>query len=96
MKRKAKRRSSDTRVSEQQLSSGFGTEMPPVAAHVKIYFSQKGMTDTEAEEFFAEYHKRRWMTALGTPLRNWKVLASNWIFESIQERKLWRRQSLFF
>ncbi|HEY1011035.1 MAG TPA: hypothetical protein VGE58_13030 [Daejeonella sp.] len=96
MRRKAKRRALETTISERVSSAGFGTEMPPLVAHIRIYFSQKGLADSEAEAFFSEFHSRRWMTPRGTPVRNWKVLASDWIFDRRQEKKLRQRQSLFF
>ncbi|MEJ7693492.1 hypothetical protein [Daejeonella sp.] len=97
MRRKAKRRSATIRENqcEEKLSGGFGVDVPPVSAHVKIYFLQKGLTEPEAEAFFIAFNAVDWKTGSGKPIRNWKVLASDWIFDSIQRKKLRRRQSLF-
>lgn len=95
MRRKAKRRPVANWLSEPQLSSGSGNDMPPISAHVKIYFSQKGMTEAEADAFFNEYHKRHWKSAQGTPVKNWKAMASDWIFDKKQYKRLRQRKSLF-
>ena len=95
MSRKARRRPVATWISEPQSSSGSGNDMPPVAAHVSIYFSQKGMTDTEAEAFFNEYNQRHWKSVRGTPVQNWKALARDWIFDQNHDKRLRQRKSLF-
>lgn len=95
MRRKAKRKPVGTWISEPQSSSGSGNDMPPIGAHVKIYFSQKGMTEAEAETFFNEYNKRHWKSPHGTQVQNWKAMASNWIFDQKQDKRFRQRQSLF-
>jgi len=72
------------------LKSGFGYEMPPEKRVVEIYFDQKGIPD-QAGNFFSFYDQSNWSSAKGTPYRNWKLLASDWIFNYQQELKLENR-----
>ena len=43
----------------------FTHTMPPRIQDVKIYFSQKGMPDVEAEHFFLFYEKKQWKSKNG-------------------------------
>jgi len=88
-KRKAKRTASQqkTKASEQK---GFGYEMPPDRQLVDIYFDQKGHTG-QAAVFYEHYRESNWRSPNGTPFRNWKVLASDWLFNYEQEQKLKQR-----
>jgi len=52
--------------------------MPPTIQEVKIYFSQKGMPDLEADHFFLFYEKKEWKSKNGQPFKGWKHLAWNW------------------
>jgi hypothetical protein len=69
---------------------GFGYEMPPDRELVDIYFNQKGYPE-QAGEFHAHYQESNWRSPNGTPFRNWKVLASDWLFNYQQEQKLRQR-----
>lgn len=75
---------------EPVTQKGFGTEMPPQKRLVEIYFDQKGLTG-QSGAFFSFYEKTRWCSMRGTPYRNWKLLAGEWIFNYMQEQKLRRR-----
>ncbi|MES2375423.1 MAG: hypothetical protein V4553_02530 [Bacteroidota bacterium] len=90
-KRKAKRRSAESRKTESILQKGFGTEMPPQKILVDIYFDQKGLP-AQAATFYIHYEKADWCSPKGTPYRNWKLLAGEWIFNYEQEQKLRKRQ----
>ncbi|GAB3916956.1 hypothetical protein [Mucilaginibacter boryungensis] len=90
-KRKAKRVSAERRKPELILQKGFGTEMPPQKILVEIYFDQKDHS-SEAAAFYAHYEKANWSSPKGTPYRNWKLLAGEWIFNYEQEQKLCKRQ----
>jgi len=57
----------------------FTRTMPPSIEEVKIYFSQKGMPDMEAEHFFLFYEKKQWKSKGGNFLKSWKNIAWNWI-----------------
>jgi len=93
LKRKAKRtttpqsRRRNVKPSPQQ---GFGYEMPPDRQLIDIYFDQKGYTE-QAAPFYEHYWEVNWRSPQGTPYRNWKVLASDWIFNYQQEQKLKQR-----
>jgi hypothetical protein len=93
-KRKAKRIPAERRPlpkPEPIIQKGFGTEMPPQKCLVKIYFDQKNLT-VQADLFYNFYEKANWSSPKGTPYRNWKLLAGDWIFNYEQEQKLRKRQ----
>ncbi|MEO7214497.1 MAG: hypothetical protein ABIX36_16955 [Mucilaginibacter sp.] len=75
---------------EQIYQKGFGTEMPPQKRLVEIYFDQKSII-SQAEPFFNFYEKTNWCSPKGTPYRNWKLLAGEWIYNFEQEKKLRKR-----
>jgi hypothetical protein len=64
--------------------SVFNKLVPPTIRDVKIYFSQKGMPETEAEAFFLFQEKRQWATNNGNSLSEWKSSARRWIDAVIQ------------
>ncbi len=55
------------------------TQNIPPLEHVKIYFNEKGISETEAEKFFNHYEALGWVTSSGTQIQNWKASARNWI-----------------
>ena len=59
---------------------GLGTDVPPIFAHVLIFFDQAGFTDTEAERFFQHYQGMHWKGLKGGLIRNWKTKAQEWIW----------------
>jgi hypothetical protein len=69
----------------QELSL-FTKSMPPAIQSVKIYFSQKGMPDQEAEHFFLFYEKKQWKSKRGHYLKNWKNPAWSWIKEALRDQ----------
>jgi hypothetical protein len=94
LKRKAKRvrenllrKTSAARISQK----GLGTEVPPQKKLVEIYFDQKGFT-AQAGVFYDFYEQADWCSPKGTPYRNWKSLASDWIFDFEQSLKLRKRR----
>lgn len=95
-KRKAKRRPVNcgamTSGAEDAVNnySGFGYEVPPLLETVYIYFNQKTHSSI-AESFFKHFENRGWKSTSGTSLKNWKVAASDWIFEHEQSLKLIER-----
>lgn len=89
-KRKAKRKPIAPACSAVQ--KGFGYEMPPDPAIVQIYFEQKGMPGI-VQSFLDKFGQMKWKSRKGTPLRNWKVLAADYIFDFLQEKKLAERLS---
>jgi len=94
LKRKAKRIKEKVRAKAMKLlpsATGFGYEMPPEKLAVDIYFDQKGFPD-QANSFFNFYEQANWSSPKGTPYRNWKLLASDWLFNYQQESKLAKRR----
>ncbi|RYU90930.1 hypothetical protein EWM62_09880 [Mucilaginibacter terrigena] len=71
---------------------GMGYQIPPNIGHVAIYFYQQSMTILDAQNFFRHHESMEWKTVSGKPQKNWKVLAKDWIFNTIQQTKLFERQ----
>jgi hypothetical protein len=46
----------------------------------------------QAGAFYEFYEQAIWSSSKGTPYRNWKLLAGDWIFNYEQEQKLLKRQ----
>ncbi|MGF7072327.1 hypothetical protein [Mucilaginibacter sp. 3215] len=93
LKRKAKRFTEKIRAQAAKLlptTKGFGYEMPPEIKVVEIYFDQKGHP-AQANAFYKYFQNANWCSARGTPYRNWKLLASDWLFNYQQELKLEKR-----
>lgn len=57
----------------------FTNTMPPRIQEVKIYFSQKGMPELEAEHFFLFYEKKQWKDKNGHVMKSWKNVAWGWV-----------------
>ena len=72
-------------------TKGFGYEMPPERMVVDIYFDQKGVPE-QAGLFFDHYEQTNWTSPKGTPYRNWKLLAGDWIYNYQQDLKLEKRR----
>lgn len=51
---------------------------PPSLRDVKIYFSQKGISESEAESFYQFYEQKAWMNGKRRPVKNWKHKAWLW------------------
>ncbi|QHS56624.1 hypothetical protein GWR56_14115 [Mucilaginibacter sp. 14171R-50] len=89
-KRKARRVQVERRKSEPTIQNGFGIEMPPQRLLVEIYFDQKECPN-QASVFYEHYQKADWASPKGTPYRNWKLLAGDWIYNYQQAVKLAKR-----
>lgn len=93
VKRKAKRTKVQLQPDKKlpvSKQKGFGTEMPPDYALVVIYFDQKE-APIQAASFYRYYQEINWTGPRGAPYRNWKILASDWIYNYRQELKLKKR-----
>lgn len=60
------------------------TNMPPRIEEVKIYFSQKGMNEQEAEAFIMFYEMKCWSNKRGCLFKNWKGIAHGWIMSAFR------------
>jgi hypothetical protein len=63
-------------------------QKPPTIREVKIYFSQKGMPDFEAINFYNFYQNRKWATINGIHISKWKKFAHYWIGTVIQNQPI--------
>lgn len=91
-KRKAKRIADpDKLAAKSSNSAGFGYQIPPDFENVSIYFSQKGELKLAAN-FFKHFQCCEWRTPAGSPIRNWKVVATDWIYDHCQSVKLHQRK----
>lgn len=59
---------------------GEGRGVPPLYCFVEIYFLANNSTLGLAKEFFRFYSERQWLNPNGELIKNWKVLAWQWIF----------------
>ncbi|SDE66647.1 hypothetical protein SAMN05216464_108145 [Mucilaginibacter pineti] len=81
-------------VKSQAEQFGFGYSMPPEPEFVAIYFDQQGCSE-QADRFYRHYQNERWKTVTGADIRNWKVLAADWIFDHRQHLKRQARLSKY-
>ena len=93
MKRRRARRMVELKKLTAQSSNqaGFGYQIPPDFENVTIYFSQKREAKLAAS-FFEHFQNWDWKTPSGTLIRNWKVLATDWIYDHTQLVKLDQRK----
>jgi hypothetical protein len=100
-KRKAKRRVIavndviniyDDKMTDSK-NQGMGHNVPPLINHVAIYFLQQNLALPDAKKFYQHHDKLQWTTITGRPQKNWKVLAKDWIYNTIQNTKLLERQA---
>lgn len=68
-------------MSSVKITSGFGRQVPPVLAHVLIFFDQAGFPETEARRFYHHYEEQEWRGPKGCAIRNWKTKAQEWLWE---------------
>ena len=61
---------------------GFGKQVPPLKAHVLIYFLEKGAAESQADAFFLHFHRRQWHNSQSHKLSNWKSAAWEWILKN--------------
>jgi|SRR5690606_10736631 len=101
MKRKAKRINQSNKAGGLKnqntvvgTNESFGFNIPPNDISVKIYFEQKGVGEA-AEYFLKEQRQLDWKTSSNKRIHNWKVLASDWIFNYMQAEKYRLRTSKF-
>ncbi len=48
----------------------------PTILEVQIYFNQKGFEKEDAEAFFTDLKKRKWLNSKGKPIKNWRAKAT--------------------
>ena len=62
--------------------NGYGKQVPPLKAHVLIYFLEKGAAESQADAFFLHFQRRKWLNYKGHKLSNWKAAAWVWILNA--------------
>lgn len=60
---------------------GFSNEVPPLLTHVKIIFDQQELEEKEAILFFTYFQENGWQTKTGVPIKNWKHILDQWIWD---------------
>ncbi|RKD15311.1 hypothetical protein BCY91_06790 [Pelobium manganitolerans] len=61
--------------------------MPPEFDLILIYFDQKSEAKL-ALEFYSEQQTLGWKTDRGAQIKNWKVAATDWLYNYYQARRL--------
>jgi hypothetical protein len=69
------------------FKAGYGRDLPPSMEHVRIYFSQKGLDYKQADFFYQLNQDCNWTDHKGQPVKNWKTLACDWIWEFTMAQK---------
>ncbi len=59
---------------------GLGNKIPPDLFYVEVYFLANGSTIKTAHHFFNYYNDRNWRNYRNEVIKNWKVLAWQWIY----------------
>ena len=72
----------------------FTRTMPPGIEEVRIYFSQKGIPDLEAEHFFLFYERKQWKNKSGDFVKSWKNSAWGWIRGVVSEKPWFFNKSI--
>ncbi|WP_339706978.1 hypothetical protein [Algoriphagus aquimarinus] len=65
----------------QGSNLGFSHEVPPLLEHVKIIFDQQELEENEAFLFFTHFQKNGWQTKTRLPIKNWKHILDQWIWD---------------
>lgn len=71
----------------------FQHHVTPKFEDVKIYFTQKRIPETEAEDFYRLYEGRQWKDKRGNLIANWKPIAYRWIQSILKQDPLLYRKS---
>ncbi|WP_313492022.1 MULTISPECIES: hypothetical protein [Sphingobacterium] len=61
-------------------NKGLGKEIPPDLFHVEVYFLANGSSTEMAHHFFNYYKDNKWRNNRNIVIKNWKVLAWQWIY----------------
>ena len=79
-----------SKASGKLTKPGFGYQVPPEFNAVLIYFDQKNARE-QARLFYDHFDDACWLTPKGRKIRNWKVIATEWIDNHQQNEKLKQR-----
>lgn len=67
-------------MSKDKNHNGLGNIIPPDLFYVEIYFLAHSSTTEYALEFYTYYKEKAWKNEQGTFIKNWKILAWQWIY----------------
>jgi hypothetical protein len=65
---------------QQEIQGGNGKSVPPLKKDLIVYFKYYGKSENDAIIFFDYYKSKGWVNPRGTLIRNWKILAWQWIW----------------
>lgn len=68
-------------VLEEEVNLGFGNQVPPLLFHVKIICNQMELSEDVALEFYKHFQESGWRTKTGVPIKNWKQVLDQWIWD---------------
>ncbi|MEQ9217921.1 MAG: hypothetical protein RLO17_07765 [Cyclobacteriaceae bacterium] len=67
---------------KRERMTGYGPDIPPLEAHVKIYFDEKGYPPVEAEKFYNYFQSNGWLVGGRSKMKDWKAAARNWMLNA--------------
>ncbi|MFH6983349.1 hypothetical protein [Marinoscillum luteum] len=67
---------------KKKEATGYGPDIPPLEAHVKIYFEEKGYPPVEAEKFYNYFQSNGWLVGGRSKMKDWKAAARNWMLNA--------------
>lgn len=59
-----------------------GSQIPPSAAEVQMYFKEREQPHSEADRFFNHYEANGWLVGGRSKMKNWHAAARNWALNS--------------
>lgn len=71
------------KVIKVKNNKGYGFNVPPDYKEVEIYFLANQSTIEAAKLFYECFTNRNWINRRGHQIKNWKVLAWQWIYYKI-------------
>ncbi|MDB5119770.1 MAG: hypothetical protein JWN56_988 [Sphingobacteriales bacterium] len=92
-KRKAEEKTFHWHYDRTPITCGYGYHIPPEIDSIEIYFDQKGYSKIGVD-FYEHYEKNDWKSHSGSPIKNWKVAATDWLFNHQQSEKLIERKAI--
>ncbi|MBC7913851.1 MAG: hypothetical protein H7Y07_06980 [Pyrinomonadaceae bacterium] len=72
------------------LTNDVRKNIIPTPLQVLIYFDQKGFSEAEAINFYAFFDSNNWVGKKGSPIKNWRVKASEWMWQ-LQKKHSYQR-----
>ena len=67
----------------ENKNRGLGNQIPPDLLLVEIYFVANGSSIENAHFCLKHYENKKWINNKNLLIKNWKVLAWQWIFYKV-------------